>query len=120
MNRFTDHDKTMLIGSTNTPGLRRRQAEGHHAPQPVRRRCSQAPARAVRTGRRLQQPLPHPGAEPYEYAWGVGVQSALYVENNYLALAAGVTPDSVVFDWGGTVMTEKGTWVRAVRSSRGK
>ena len=57
-NRFDDHDKNMLIGnSDSTRRRRRRQAQGHHAPQPLRGDPPALPARAVRAGRRLQQPL---------------------------------------------------------------
>jgi pectate lyase len=53
-----------------------------------------------------------PVADPYEYSLGVGVQSSLYVENNFFVLGADLTPDSVLFDWGGTAITEKGSLVR--------
>jgi pectate lyase len=45
----------------------------------------------------------------YSYSWGVGKSSAIYAENNFVALASDVTPDLVVHYWGGTAMTEKGT-----------
>jgi pectate lyase len=54
-----------------------------------------------------------PVAEPFEYSWGVGVQSAIYAENNFFALGREVSPDSLIYDWAGTTITEKGTWVRA-------
>jgi pectate lyase len=49
----------------------------------------------------------------FSYALGVGVQSAIYAENNYFALADGIAAEDILFDWGGTVITEKGNWVRA-------
>jgi pectate lyase len=49
----------------------------------------------------------------FEYGWGVGVQSAIYAENNYVALPTGVAADRFVYDWGGTALTERGTWVRS-------
>ena len=56
-----------------------------------------------------------PSPDGFSYAWGVGVQSAIYAENNFFVLGAGVAPDTVIHDWGGTVITERGTWVRAGR-----
>jgi pectate lyase len=49
----------------------------------------------------------------FGYLWGVGVESQGYFENNYVDLrGSGVEPAEVIHDWGGTAMTEKGTWVR--------
>jgi pectate lyase len=36
----------------------------------------------------------------------------MYVENNFVLRSADVAPDEVVFDWGGTRMTELGTLTR--------
>jgi pectate lyase len=111
-NRFTNHDKTMLIGSTNTPGadVGALKVTLHH--NEFDGSVQRAPR--VRFGQVdvYNNLYRVPVAEPYEYSWGVGVQSAIYAENNYVALGAGVSPDAFVYDWGGTAMTEKGTWVR--------
>ncbi|GIF75215.1 pectate lyase family protein [Asanoa siamensis] len=115
-NRFTNHDKTMLIGSTNTPGadVGALKVTLHH--NEYDGSVQRAPR--VRFGQVdvYNNLYRVPVAEPYEYSWGVGVQSAIYAENNYVALGAAVAPEAFVFDWGGTVLTEKGTWVRQGRS----
>jgi pectate lyase len=112
-NRFTNHDKTMLVGSTNTPGVdvgRLKVTLHHNMFDGVIQRAPRARFGQIDVYNNYYRvPVP----EPFEYSWGVGVQSALYMENNYVALGAEVSPDLIVFDWGGTVMTELGTWVRA-------
>ena len=40
--------------------------------------------------------------ETFEYAWGVGVFSAIYAENNFVLRSADVPLDAIVFDWRGT------------------
>jgi pectate lyase len=115
-NRFTNHDKTMLIGSTNTPGAdvgRLRVTLHHNAFDGSVQRAPRVRFGQVDVYNNLYR---IPVADPYEYSWGVGVQSAIYAENNYLALGREVAADSIVYDWGGTAMTEKGTWVRAGKS----
>ncbi|WP_342342466.1 pectate lyase [Asanoa ishikariensis] len=115
-NRFTNHDKTMLIGSTNTPGadVGALKVTVHH--NEFEGSVQRAPR--VRFGQVdvYNNLYRVPVDDPYEYSFGVGVQSAIYAENNYVAFGADVPPDSFVFDWGGTVLTEKGTWARSGRS----
>lgn len=112
-NKFTEHDKTMLIGSTNTPGAdvgRLKVTLHHNMFDGVIQRAPRVRFGQVDVYNNYYRV---PVVEPFEYSWGVGVQSALYLENNYVALGNEVTPDLIVFDWGGTVMSERGTWVRA-------
>ncbi len=115
-NRFTNHDKTMLIGSTNTPGadVGKLRVTLHHN----KFDASVQRAPRVRFGQvDVYNNLYHvPVTDPYEYTWGVGVQSAIYAENNYFALGRDVATDSLIYDWAGTKITEKGTWVRAGRN----
>ena len=94
-NSFTGHDKTMLIGSTNTLGRRHGQAEGHRAPQPLRQRRSSALPR-VRFGQVhvYNNYYEVPDAATFVYALGVGVQSQIFAENNFFRLGRGVDPAS--------------------------
>jgi pectate lyase len=111
-NRFIGRDKVMLIGSSNTvgPDVGRLNVTLHHNLfEGTKQRVPR-----VRFGQvDIYNNLYRIGAEGFSYAWGVGVQSAIYAENNYLSLDDGVVPEDVIFDWGGTMITEKGTWVRA-------
>jgi len=44
----------------------------------------------------------------YEYSWGVGVESSIIARSNWFQ---GVTPERIIYDWGGTGITESGNWV---------
>ncbi|MEJ3743054.1 pectate lyase [Actinomycetes bacterium KLBMP 9797] len=110
-NRFTGRDKVMLIGSSNTvgPDVGRLNVTLHHN---VFDGTMQRLPR-VRFGQvDLYNNFYKLAGDGFSYAWGVGVQSAVHAENNFLALGEGVTPADIVYDWGGTAITEKGTWVR--------
>jgi pectate lyase len=115
-NRFTEHDKTMLIGSTDNPAGgdpgRLRVTLHHNAFDAVGQRAPRVRFGKVDIYNNLYR-VPDP--DNYSYSWGVGVQSAIYAENNFFALGADVPPDTVIHDWGGTVITELGTWVRVDR-----
>jgi pectate lyase len=108
-NDFFEHDKAILIGSTNTVGadVGRLRVTLHH------NRLANLGQRGPRV--RFGQVDVYNNyyvitdEDTYQYSWGVGVQSALYVEANFVLRSADVAPDEVVFDWGGTRMTEVGT-----------
>lgn len=114
-NRYGHHDKTMLIGSTNTPGVdvgALKVTLHHNVFDAAGQRLPRVRFGQVDVYNNLYRV---PDADGFSYAWGVGVQSAIYAENNFFELAAGVDPDEIVFDWGGNAITEKGTWVRSGR-----
>src|SRR5690606_16064186 len=57
--------------------------------------------------------------DAFQYAWGVGVDSAIYAENNFVQLSDDVPVTDVVYDWRGTryaAMTELGSVVKVGRS----
>ena len=111
-NNLFEHDKTMLIGSTNTPGVDvgKLRVTLHH------NRFANVGQRAPRV--RFGQVDVYNNyfyatdEDTYSYSWGVGVQSAIYAENNFLLRSADIPLGAVVFDWGGTVLTEIGTLAR--------
>jgi pectate lyase len=112
-NVFTNHDKTMLIGSTNNPGsgdpgllnvtLHHNRFDG------IVQRAPRVRFGHVDVYNNYYQ---IPVADPYEYSWGVGVESMTYVENNFFSLGAGVDPAEVIAEFDGTAITELGTWAR--------
>nr|MDT0663265.1 pectate lyase [Micromonospora sp. DSM 115978] len=114
-NRFAGRDKMMLIGSSNTVGpdvgrlnvtLRHNVFDGGLQRLP-----------RVRFGQvDLYNNYYRVPAEGFQYAIGVGVQSSVYAENNFFALDRGVDVATMLYDWGGTAITEKGSWVRTERS----
>jgi pectate lyase len=115
-NVFRDHDKGVLIGSTNNPGGgdpgRLNVTLRHNLFDGIGQRAPRVRFGKVDVYNNYYK-LPTSGPFEYQYSWGVGVESATYVENNYLDLrGSGVDPATVVADWGGTALTELGTWVR--------
>ncbi|HEU5469539.1 MAG TPA: pectate lyase [Actinophytocola sp.] len=106
-NRFTDHDKTMLIGSSNTsttdPG--KLNVTVHH--NLFNNNLQRLPR--VRFGQvhvyNNFYVVPEPGT--FVYALGVGVQSKIFAESNAFALGPDVDPGLLLFDWGGTTLTAR-------------
>jgi len=102
----------MLIGSTNTPGVDvgKLRITLHHN-------------RFANTGQRV--PRVRFGQvdvynnyyyatdeDTFVYAIGVGVQSQVYAENNFVLRSADTPLNAFVYNWGGVQMTEKGTLAR--------
>ncbi len=112
-NRFTNHDKTMLIGSTDNPASgdpgKLRVTLHHNVFEGVGQRVPRVRFGQVDIYNNLYLV---PKSDGYGYSWGVGVQSAIYAENNFFVLGTDVSPDSVIYGWGGTAITEMGTWAR--------
>ncbi|MEV4822016.1 polysaccharide lyase family 1 protein [Micromonospora sp. NPDC049274] len=110
-NRFTGRDKLMLIGSSNTvgPDVGRLKVTLHHNLfDGVLQRLPR-----VRFGQvDVHNNLYRLGGPGFQYALGVGVQSAIYAQNNFFALDADLDPADLLYDWGGTALTERGSWVR--------
>jgi pectate lyase len=114
-NNMFEHDKSMLIGSTNTPGVDvgKLRVTMHHN-------------RFANLGQRL--PRVRFGQvdvynnyfyltdeDRFQYALGVGVFAQLYAENNFFLRSADIPLSAVVFDWRGTQvgsMTEIGSLTR--------
>jgi pectate lyase len=111
-NNFFEHDKAILIGSTNTVGadVGKLRVTLHH------NRFANVGQRAPRV--RFGQVDVYNNyyvitdEDTYQYSWGVGVQSAIYAQANFVLRSGDLPPDRVVFDWGGTQMTEIGTLTR--------
>ncbi|MGW1062475.1 pectate lyase family protein [Micromonospora rubida] len=111
-NRFVGRDKLMLIGSSNTVGPdvgRLKVTLRHNLFDRVLQRLPR-----VRFGQvDVYNNWYRLAGEDFQYAVGVGVQSAPYVENNYFTLGAGLAAGDLLYDWGGTAATTRGNWVRA-------
>ncbi len=110
-NRFTDHDKTMLIGSTNNPGTpgsptsdlgKLRVTIHHNVFSNVLQRVPRVRFGQVHIYNNYYEIT---DAESYGYSWGVGVGSQIYAQNNYFNTVEEVTPDQFIYDWRGTDRT---------------
>ncbi|MEV6350428.1 pectate lyase [Actinoplanes sp. NPDC051851] len=111
-NVFQEHDKTMLIGSTNTVGA----DVGHLRVTLHHNKLANVGQRAPRV--RFGQVDVYDNyyyatdEDTYSYSWGAGVYSAIYAENNFFLRSADIPLDAFVYNWGGTAVTEIGTLTR--------
>jgi pectate lyase len=112
-NEFADHDKTMLIGSTNNPANDRGKlnvtVHHNHFTGTLQRMPR------VRFGQVHVYDNFYELTSNLSYALGVGVESAIVAESNVFALPGDVTPDEVLFDWGGTTITTRDNLLRTGR-----
>ncbi|HEY0735961.1 MAG TPA: hypothetical protein VGD69_13695 [Herpetosiphonaceae bacterium] len=115
-NRFTDHDKTMLIGSTDNPGTpgsptsdrgKLRVTVHHNLFANVGQRAPRVRFGQVHV---YNNYYIIPDAASYVYSWGVGFESQIYAQNNYFE-TSGVTPDRFIRRFNGTAIHVEGTFV---------
>ena len=107
-NRFTDHDKTMLIGSSDTATADSGKLNvtlHHNVFSSVGQRAPR-----VRFGRVhvYDNLYVIPGAQGYTYSWGVGVEAKIYAESNVFQVT-GVAPDRLIRAFGGKALHATGT-----------
>ncbi|MBP2702796.1 pectate lyase [Microbispora sp. RL4-1S] len=111
-NRFADHDKTMLIGSTNNPatdaGKLSVTVHHNHFVNTLQR------LPRVRFGKVhvYDNYYEIPDASAFVYALGVGVQSQIYAQENFFRVSRAVDPAGLLHDWGGTALTSTGNLLR--------
>lgn len=110
-NHFSNHDKTMLIGSTNNPGTpgsptadfgKLRTTIHHNLFDNVLQRVPRVRFGQVHVFNNYYNIS---SAEGYGYSLGVGVGSQIYAQNNFFQTAAAVTPDQFIYDWRGADRT---------------
>jgi pectate lyase len=110
-NDYYDHDKTMLIGSTDTPGVdvgKLRVTVHHNRFGNILQRAPR-----VRFGQvDVYDNLYVATDELYQYSLGVGVESSIYAENNYFKLSADVPAADIIHYWKGTKITAIGSLVQ--------
>ncbi|HSL23667.1 MAG TPA: hypothetical protein VK886_19200 [Vicinamibacterales bacterium] len=112
-NRFLNHDKTMLIGSSdNAPRDvgRLRVTLHHNLFENVGQRVPRVRYGQVHVYNNLYRV---PDGAVHSYSWGVGIQSAIYAENNYFHTDKSVTADQFVSVFKGVALFESGTLYNA-------
>ena len=108
-NRFLSHDKTMLIGSSDSRVQDRGQHRvtlHHNYWQDIGQRAPRVRYGDVHAYNNYYRQT-ETGA--FQYYWGAGRESSLVLENNAVRLARGSDPADVVAGWGGTMLSESGT-----------
>jgi len=109
-NRFVDHDKVMLIGSSdNAPADvgKLRVTVHHNLFEGLGQRTPRVRFGQVHVYNNLYT-VDNP--DSYVYSWGVGVQSHTFAENNVFNLT-GVPTDKIITRFSGTVIHESGNLV---------
>ena len=117
-NDFYDHDKTMLIGSSNTRGAdvgALKVTIHHNKFQNLGQRLPRVRFGQVDVYNNYYIATDE---DTFQYAWGVGIDSAIYAENNFILRSADVPRSAIVFDWrvptanppDAAAMTEIGSW----------
>jgi pectate lyase len=110
-NDYRNHDKTMLIGSTDTPGVdvgRLRVTVHHNRFANVLQRAPR-----VRFGQVDVYDNFYTATDPgYQYSLGAGIESSIYAQNNYFVLGAQAPAANVIHYWKGTRITAIGTLVQ--------
>ncbi len=123
-NRFTDHDKTMLIGSSDSASAANLDRTHlrvtiHHnlfagsGQRGPRDRFGQV--HVYNNYYEVLNPSSLGVVPSYQYSWGVGVESKIYAENNAVRIRAGgtnVTPDKIIRRF--TTSTLQATAIHAI------
>lgn len=107
-NEFLDHDKVMLIGSSdNAPADvgKLRVTLHHNRFDGVGQRAPRVRFGQVHVYNHLYRIRKD---ESYAYSWGVGIRSAIYAENNFFQVDHDVTADEVIERFNGTALHERG------------
>lgn len=110
-NRFRNHDKTMLIGSSDSAAADRgklRVTLHHNSFERIGQRAPR-----VRFGQvHLYNNLYDVRATPnYGYSWGVGIESAIFAEENFFIADRSFTVDQIIDRFNGTALSASGTLV---------
>lgn len=111
-NRFTAHDKVMLIGSSDSGSTaagdrgKLRVTLHHNLFEDVGQRSPRVRFGKVHVYNNLYEIKKVPS---YGYSWGVGIESQIYAEENLFLTDETITADMVIERFNGTAIHESGT-----------
>ena len=112
-NQLGDHDKTMLIGSSDSRVSDRgklRVTLHHNLFQNLGQRVPRVRFGQVHVYNNFYDIT---DAETYVYSWGVGIESQIFAENNFFRAVSGVTPADLISVFKGTTILARGTLFNA-------
>ena len=121
-NRFENHDKVMLIGSSDS-GTTAANDRGklrvtlhHNLLEDIGQRTPRVRFGQVHVYNNYYK---IGNAENYGYSWGVGIESATYAENNFFRVnpSTEITPDQFIAVFRGTAIHESGTLLNSPSQS---
>jgi len=118
-NRFENHDKVMLIGSSDSASADRGKLNvtlHHNLFENVGQRAARVRFGKVHIYNNFYK-ISNP--ENYVYTWGDGIESAVYAENNFFWVnpSIGVSSDQFIEVLKGTAIYESGTMLHAPSQS---
>ena len=108
-NRFRNHDKVMLIGSSDSAAADRgklRVTLHHNHFERVGQRVPRVRFGKVHLYNNYYDVRNTPN---YQYSWGVGIESAIYAEENLFLAPRSFTPDQILERFNGTALSASGT-----------
>jgi pectate lyase len=119
-NRFENHDKVMLIGSSDSASADRGKLSvtlHHNLFENVGQRVPRVRFGKVHVYNNYYK-IDNP--DNYVYSWGVGKESAIYAQNNFFRVKkhAEITPDRFITVLNGTAIFEEGTLLNSPSRSR--
>jgi pectate lyase len=112
-NRFVNHDKVMLIGSSDSATADRNKLRvtlHHNLFEDVGQRTPRVRFGKVHVFNNYYRIKNVPN---YGYSWGVGRESAIYAENNFFRTDLETTPDQFIERFNGTAIFVAETLVNA-------
>jgi pectate lyase len=110
-NRFRNHDKMMLIGSSDSAAADRgklRVTLHHNLFDGIGQRAPRVRFGQVHVYNNLYDLRSTPN---YGYSWGVGIESALFAEENFFIAERAFTVDQIIERFNGTTASISGTLV---------
>jgi pectate lyase len=113
-NRFTNHDKTMLIGSTDNPTNdvgKLRITIDHNAFENTLQRMPRVRYGQVHIYNNYYSQAKNTALQ---YALGVGIASQIYAQNNFYALSPGTTAATLIKAFKGTAIHTEGDIVNGI------
>jgi len=108
-NRFRNHDKVMLIGSSDSATADRgklRVTLHHNLFDHVGQRAPRVRFGQVHVYNNYYKVERNP---TYQYSFGVGIESAIYAENNFFKTDKSVSPEQFIERLNGSAISESGT-----------
>jgi pectate lyase len=108
-NRFRNHDKTMLIGSSDSAAADRgklRVTLHHNVFDGIGQRAPRVRFGQVHLYNNYYDLRNTP---QYGYSWGVGVESAIYAEANFFLADRAFTPDRIIARFNGAALSASDT-----------
>ena len=120
-NRFSDHDKAMLIGSSDGAVADRgrlRVTLHHNLFENLGQRVPRVRFGQVHVYNNHYK-IDDAGADLYGYSWGVGVESQILAQNNHFRVSDAVTPDLFIERFNGRAIQVEGTLLNGVSPNSG-